>query len=158
MSYAEHLIKLLRPLGVYDLSDGSLSGSELYAVGQALDAVNDTITASLQNAIPATADKDTLQTGLRLFSVPSVSDTETCRAVLLWFLQARGRDISQERLNSLLALYYPLFAVSETGVNTASVALPAAPLAMTLRWKNLVEKLLPCQIKRSYDTAESSAG
>ena len=36
MEYAQHLRKLLRPLGVYDLSQGSLSGSELDALGSCI--------------------------------------------------------------------------------------------------------------------------
>ena len=39
--YSGHLRELLRPLGVYDLSPESLSGSELEALGAGLDALSD---------------------------------------------------------------------------------------------------------------------
>ena len=37
MGYGGYLKELLGPLGVYDLSEGSLSGGELEAAGAALD-------------------------------------------------------------------------------------------------------------------------
>ena len=37
MGYCDYLKNLLRPLGIYDLSDGSLSASELEALGRGLD-------------------------------------------------------------------------------------------------------------------------
>lgn len=40
MGYGEYLRALLRPMGIYDLSAGSLSGSELDALGLALDGVS----------------------------------------------------------------------------------------------------------------------
>ena len=40
--YEEYLRALLAPLGVYQLDRDSLSGAELYALGQGLDAVRRT--------------------------------------------------------------------------------------------------------------------
>ena len=40
MGYSDHLRRLLRPLGVYDLRPESLSGAELEALGQGLDGVS----------------------------------------------------------------------------------------------------------------------
>ena len=38
MGYYNYLCELLRPLRVYRLDEGSLSGAELYAAGEGLDA------------------------------------------------------------------------------------------------------------------------
>ena len=38
MGYAEELVRLLRPLGVYSFQEGSFSLGELQALGGALDA------------------------------------------------------------------------------------------------------------------------
>ncbi len=40
MGYCDHLTALLRPLGVYDLTPGSLSHSELEALGKGLDELS----------------------------------------------------------------------------------------------------------------------
>ena len=56
MTYQKQLQRLLAPLGVYDLSETSLSGASLYALGDALDALSGEITLGLQNAFPGTAD------------------------------------------------------------------------------------------------------
>lgn len=41
MGYCDHLKNLLRPLGVYDLTPGTLSASELEALGQGLDKASE---------------------------------------------------------------------------------------------------------------------
>ena len=40
MGYSDHLRSLLRPLDIYNLSPGSLSNSELEALGRGLDGVS----------------------------------------------------------------------------------------------------------------------
>ena len=40
MGYSDYLRTLLRPLGVYDLSEGSLSGSELDALGSCIALID----------------------------------------------------------------------------------------------------------------------
>ena len=47
MGYCDYLKNLLRPLGIYDLSDGSLSASELEALGRGLDGAEAAINLSL---------------------------------------------------------------------------------------------------------------
>ncbi len=56
MAYADHLRKLLAPLGVYDLSAQSVSGAMLDALGDALDDVWQIMQADLRDAFPQTAE------------------------------------------------------------------------------------------------------
>lgn len=151
MGYTAYLTKLLRPLGVYTLEDQSLSGGELYAVGKALDAVEQTITAGLRDAIPVTAEKEALQEYFRLSPLRPSGDAGDYRAVLLWILRARGREITSQSINSLLRLYHAQLSVRETGVNAVTVTLPQGSVTATARWKSLAEQILPCQLKITYE-------
>ena len=41
MNYADELVSMLRPLGVYSFQEGSFSLAELQALGAALDAADE---------------------------------------------------------------------------------------------------------------------
>ncbi len=60
MAYADHLRKLLSPLGVYDLGPQSVSGAMVDALGDALDEVWQTMQDDLRDAFPQTAGSDAL--------------------------------------------------------------------------------------------------
>lgn len=68
MGYGEHLRNLLRPLGVYDLSAGSLSGSELDALGYGLDALSAQLDYAERESAPATAVGEGLDKWEALFA------------------------------------------------------------------------------------------
>ena len=55
MSYAVYLRELLRPLGIYDLAEGSLSGSELDALGLGMDGAEDALEYTEQESLLSTA-------------------------------------------------------------------------------------------------------
>lgn len=55
MGYFDYLQRLLSPLGVYDLSEDSISGSALAAFGAELDGIWETLQAALRDAFPQTA-------------------------------------------------------------------------------------------------------
>ena len=61
MGYGEHLRKLLRPLGIYDLTPGSLSGSELDALGAGLDALSERMDYVERESALATAEGEGLR-------------------------------------------------------------------------------------------------
>ncbi len=68
MEYAQHLRKLLRPLGVYDLSQGSLSGSELDALGFGLDQLSGRLDYVERESALATAEGEGLRRREALFA------------------------------------------------------------------------------------------
>lgn len=55
MAYFDYLQRLLSPLGVYDLSEESISGAALAAFGDALDEIWASLQATLRDAFPQTA-------------------------------------------------------------------------------------------------------
>ncbi|MDE7260624.1 MAG: hypothetical protein K2N78_00960, partial [Oscillospiraceae bacterium] len=68
MGYSEHLRNLLRPLGVYDLKTGSLSGSELDALGHELDALSGRLDYVEQESALSTAEEEGLDRREALFA------------------------------------------------------------------------------------------
>ena len=46
MNYADELVSMLRPLGVYSFQEGSFSLAELQALGAALDAADEAFGAA----------------------------------------------------------------------------------------------------------------
>lgn len=79
MGYGEHLRNLLRPLGVYDLTAGSLSGSELDALGRGLDALSDRLDYVERESALATAEGEGLDRREALFARTPVHYTTALR-------------------------------------------------------------------------------
>ena len=147
MKYATYLTRLLQPLGVYDLSDTSLSGSEIYALGQALDVANDAIAENLRNGIPVTADAESLNRYLSILPVKPVSrETEQMRKALIVLLGLRQRMISQAALNRLLALLAPGLVLQRLGVNQAGIVVPDMYEQTQAQCREMATFLLPSQI------------
>ena len=68
MGYSDYLKNLLKPLGVYDLSDGSLSGSELDALGLELDHIHGYIDYAEQESTLFTAKGEGLDRREAMFA------------------------------------------------------------------------------------------
>ena len=60
MGYCDYLKNLLRPLGIYDLSDRSLSASELEALGHGLDGAEAAIDYAERESALSTAEGEGL--------------------------------------------------------------------------------------------------
>ena len=67
MGYAAYLKNLLLPLGVYDLSVGSVSEGELYALGSALDTAAERLETVERESLTATAEDEGLDRREALF-------------------------------------------------------------------------------------------
>ena len=97
--YSGHLRELLRPLGVYDLSPESLSGSELEALGAGLDALSALSTAQGEGL-------DRLEA---LFArTPVHYTTELRRGAIAALLRIGGDSFTLSAINS---------AISGCGIN-----------------------------------------
>lgn len=68
MGYYNYLCELLRPLRVYRLDEGSLSGAELYAAGEGLDAAAEALEKAAREGVLMTAEDEGLSRRERLFS------------------------------------------------------------------------------------------
>ena len=54
-AYQQYLCRLLEPLGIYELSENSISGAELAALGESLDELEAQLELAEQEALTATA-------------------------------------------------------------------------------------------------------
>lgn len=68
MAYAEYLKNLLAPLGIYDLEKGSISEAMVYAAGQALDQVEQSMERTERESLVATALEEGLERRETLFA------------------------------------------------------------------------------------------
>lgn len=104
MGYGEHLRKLLRPLGVYDLSSGSLSGSELDALGTGFDALSARLDYVERESALATAESEGLQRREALFArTPVHYSTELRRQAIAALLRIGGDCFTLTDINNTIS-------------------------------------------------------
>ena len=92
MGYAGYLRNLLRPLGVYDLSPGSLSDSELEALGVGLDGVSQRLDYVERESALSTAQGEGLDRMEALFARTPVHYSTALRRQALAALLRIGGD------------------------------------------------------------------
>lgn len=78
MGYYNYLCELLRPLRVYRLDEGSLSGAELYAAGEGLDAAAEALEKAVREGVLMTAEDEGLSRRERLFSASARARRRRC--------------------------------------------------------------------------------
>ena len=154
MGYGEYLRELLRPLGVYRLDESSLSGAEIAALGEAMDALASSLREGLQNALPMSAEDAGLRRAESLFPfLPVRGSTEERRAALAGLWQVRDDGFSASALNRCLAACGMECTVEETGTpNHVRVRFPGVmgqPEQYGAR-KKIIEAILPCQLAVEY--------
>ena len=67
--YEVFLRELLEPLGIYDLSEESVSGAEIFALGAGLDTVSQQLERTEREALTATAQEEGLTRREALFAL-----------------------------------------------------------------------------------------
>ena len=86
--YEQYLKELLLPLGVYDLTETSVSGSDLHAAGAGLDMVCEELERVEREALTATAEGEGLSRREELFAQkPAASTAEQRRLAIAALLQ-----------------------------------------------------------------------
>ena len=90
--YGSYLKALLRPLGIYDLSEGTYNGSELEAAGAALDVVAAALEMWERESITATAEGEGLDRRAALFALRGVDAGVALRRAALIALETVGGD------------------------------------------------------------------
>lgn len=98
--YGDYLKRLLLPLRVYDLSEGSVNESELYALGAGLDEISSQLDTVEREAILTTAEDSGLSQREALFARrPAAPTTELRRAAIIALLQIGGDSLTLEAIN-----------------------------------------------------------
>lgn len=96
----QYLQALLAPLGVYDLSEGSVSEAELYALGRTLDTVAGRLDLAEREGLLATAEDEGLCRRESLFARRPVAVTaEGRRAAIAALLQIAGDSLTPEAID-----------------------------------------------------------
>lgn len=104
MGYGGYLRDLLRPLGVYDLTAGSLSGSELDALGQGLDGVSESIGYVERESALATAQGEGLDRREALFArAPVHASPQLRRQAIAALLRISGDCLTLADINASIS-------------------------------------------------------
>ena len=155
MGYSAYLRELLRPLGVYDLTDGSFSGGELEALGRALDDAADHLAGKQRESMVLTARDEGLTRMEQLF--PGAATAESIRerrAAIAGFLQVGGDSFTAEALNRCLSACGTACVAAETETpGLVAVRFPdeaGEPENFEAK-KRIVESLLPSHLQIRYD-------
>jgi len=104
MGYAGYLKNFLKPLGIYDLSEGSLSGSELEALGHGLDELSARLDYVERESCLATAVGEGLRRREALFArTPVQYNTQLRREALAALLRIGGDSFTLEEINRTIS-------------------------------------------------------
>lgn len=104
MGYAQHLRQLLRPLDIYDLRPGTLSGSELDALGRGLDGLSARLDYVERESSLATAETEGLRRREALFArTPVQYSTQLRREAVAALLRIGGDSFTLEGINSTIS-------------------------------------------------------
>lgn len=104
MGYSDFLRNLLAPLGVYDLSPGSLSGSELEALGRGMDDLNERIDYVERESGLATAQGEGLDRRESLFARSPVHySTDLRRGAISALLRISGDCFTLDDINGAIS-------------------------------------------------------
>ena len=101
--YEGYLRALLGPLGVYDLSEGTINGAELAALGVGFDQIGGRLDIVEREALTATAEDEGLRRREALFARrPAAATAEERRAAIAALLQSDGDSLTPDAINLTL--------------------------------------------------------
>ncbi|MDL2288713.1 DUF2313 domain-containing protein [Oscillospiraceae bacterium OttesenSCG-928-F05] len=153
--YAEYLRALLRPLGVYALNAGSLSGAEIEALGYAFDGVSTSLDALLEESILQTAGDAGLRRFESLFTLRSVAETPKARRrALAALLRIGDRDFTLEAVRRAIQCCGVTADIweHETEGETVVIQFPkvAGEPPRFQELKAVIEAVIPCHLDIEY--------
>lgn len=148
--YGEFLKNLLRPLGIYDLTDGSVNGSALDALGSGLDGVSGALDDAEREALLATAEDEGLERREALFARrPAAPTTALRRAAILALEQIGGDSLTPAAIGRTIAGCGIRAVAQETGTaGTVQVRFPdvAGEPEDYARIRSILLDILPCHL------------
>ena len=148
--YEEYLRALLAPLGVYRLDRDSLSGAELYALGQGLDAVSARLDGVEREGVTATAEDEGLRRREALFlRRPASTTLKERRAALAALFQIDGDSLTPEAINRTISGCGIRARAIETGTNQVLIEFPnTAGVPQDFEQiEKIILDILPCHLE-----------
>ena len=148
--YEEFLRRLLAPLGVYDLTEKSVNGAELYALGRELDGAAARLETVEREALTATAEGEGLFRRENLFSRRPVAVTaEERRAAVAALLQIDGDSLTPKAIDTTVRGCGIPAKVRETGTGRLQVRFPSVVgvPAEFEQIQRIILDILPCHLE-----------
>ena len=154
MSYAEYLKELLRPLGVYDLSEGTFSTAELESIGAELDCCSEELNTLCREMLILSAQDEGLDAVSSLLSLhPVTVDTQRRRAALAALLRISGDSFTLSAINDNLTGCGLNAKASETDqrgvVEVRFPDVPGIPDGFE-GMRRIIEQIIPCHLQIEY--------
>ena len=154
MNYAQRLMALLRPLGVYTFRSGSFSMAQLEALGAQMDAARAVLEKNGRESIVMSAEDEGLDRVQALFRYRApVEDVPSRRAAIAALMQVTDDAFTLEALQRCLPACGAQCALEEAGeANHVRVRFPGLmgiPPEFA-RMRGIIEDLLPAQLGIEY--------
>ena len=148
--YEVFLRELLEPLGIYDLSEESVSGAEIFALGAGLDTVSQQLERTEREALTATAQEEGLTRREALFARRPAADTpEERRKAIAALLQIDADSLTPETINLTISGCGTRAGAREGDTGHLRVIFPDAggepPEFAQIR--DIVLDILPCHLE-----------
>ena len=151
--YGGFLTGLLRPLGIYDLRDGSANESELYALGRVLDTVAGELETAERESHIATAEGIGLELREALFaSRPAAPTTQLRRKAIMALMQINGGSLTPEAINRTLQGCGIRAVAEEVDTGHLRVRFPGVggvPEEFE-RLRKVILEILPCHLETAF--------
>lgn len=147
--YEQFLISLLAPLGVYDLSRGSVSEAELYALGRLFDGTAERLNYVEREGLTATAEDEGLRRREALFARrPAAVTPEERRAAIAALLQIAGDSLTPEAIGRTIRGCGIRAEAIEMGNGNLRVVFPetAGVPAEFEQIQKIILDILPCHL------------
>ena len=162
MGYGDHLRNLLQPLGVYDLKAGSLSGSELDALGHGLDALSERLDYVERESFLATAESEGLDRREALFArTPVHYTTELRRQAIAALMRIDKDSFTLTGINKTISGCGIKAVVQETGkIGCVRVTFPdvkGKPDGFE-QIQEIILDILPCHLEVNSASISDKAG
>ncbi len=153
MGYYEDFCRLLRPLGIYELSEGAGMG-ELRALGSAMDCIRAGLDCAEREAILATAEDEGLDAWESLLPfIPSDGSPEMRREAIAALLRVDESGFTTAALNDTIAGCGISAVVSEASQPETLLISLTRPRGIPEDFpaiRSRVEQILPCHLDVEY--------
>ena len=153
MSYTQYLSDLLRPLGVYALEEGSVSGAAVAALGESLDGVAARLAHAERESILATAEGEGLTKREALLRRRPASPTvELRRAAIAALLQIDADSFTPEAIDRTLAGCGIKAHAAEMGEGHIRILFPetAGVPAEFEQIEKIILDIIPCHLETEF--------
>lgn len=151
--YENYLRALLSPLGVYDLGEGSVNGSELAALGQAMDEVAAALSYAEREMLVSTAEDTGLSRREMLFARrPASPTTDLRRSAIAALCQINGDSLTPQAIDRTIAGCGIRARAAEMGGGKIRILFPdvAGEPEGIEQIKKIILDIIPCHLETEF--------